>query len=116
MIPSGANLLLPLRFSLKTSFGIEVRYHTRSTSRQQLCRLPLRILCASAVIYAREASSPQRRRGRGDTQSERQSLLPFSFWLGISCNVPLKTRPSSQTMSQTQQAVAPLSGSPLTTL
>jgi len=60
MIPSGANLLLPLRFSLKTSFGIEVRYHTGSTSRQQLCRLPLCILCvlcvlcASAVIYARE--------------------------------------------------------------
>src|SRR5437763_5025427 len=29
MIPSGANLLLPLRFSVKTAFGIEVRY-TRS--------------------------------------------------------------------------------------
>ena len=51
--PSGANLLLRAGFSLKTSFVIEVRYHTRSNPLQALYLLAEchNLGFVSAVLY-----------------------------------------------------------------
>src|SRR5438045_4175681 len=65
MIPSGANLLLPLRFPLKTSFGIEVRYHTGSLPEQHLC--PGSLACSEEL--------PQR-----STKGTRISGTRLCFW------------------------------------